>query len=141
MTSRRSSGSSWAERAVEPTTSQNRTVSWRRSASLGGGPSAVDGRPGEHAVVLTVEAGKGGGGGGGEPAGVRGGGGGRGGGPPPVARLSPRPEASRAPRIRPPEEREGGVAPGGRPAGPRGGEPAGGGRPSDETSPNPQQPN
>src|SRR5262245_15965648 len=36
MTSRRSSGSSWAERAVEPTTSQNKTVSWRRSASRGG---------------------------------------------------------------------------------------------------------
>jgi hypothetical protein len=32
MTYRRSSGSSLAERAVEPTRSQNITVSWRRSA-------------------------------------------------------------------------------------------------------------
>ena len=39
MTSRRSSGSSRAASAVEPTRSQNITVSWRRSA-----PSPIDGR-------------------------------------------------------------------------------------------------
>src|SRR5262245_24376545 len=43
MTRRRSSGSSWVERAVEPTRSQNITVSWRRSASTvtGRGSSAA----------------------------------------------------------------------------------------------------
>ena len=35
MTSRRSSGSSRADSSVEPTRSQNSTVSWRRSASRG----------------------------------------------------------------------------------------------------------
>ena len=35
MTSRRSSGSMRAESAVEPTRSQNITVTWRRSASRG----------------------------------------------------------------------------------------------------------
>src|SRR5271165_5860016 len=45
MISRRSSGSSRADRAVEPTRSQNITVSWRRSADnplgVGGGAEAV----------------------------------------------------------------------------------------------------
>ena len=36
MISRRSSGSSRAESAVEPTRSQNMTVSWRRSAVSSG---------------------------------------------------------------------------------------------------------
>src|SRR5712671_4712765 len=39
MTSRRSSGSSRAASSVEPTRSQNITVSWRRSASVGAGAS------------------------------------------------------------------------------------------------------
>src|SRR5262249_15835869 len=38
MTSRKSSGSSCDDRAVEPTRSQNITVSWRRSAPLARGP-------------------------------------------------------------------------------------------------------
>src|SRR5215468_3211224 len=43
MTSRRSSGSSRAAIAVEPTRSQNITVSWRRSAiSTRGGENAAD---------------------------------------------------------------------------------------------------
>ena len=42
MTSRRSSGSSRAESAVEPTRSQNITVSCRRSASTGAGGSGSD---------------------------------------------------------------------------------------------------
>src|SRR5262249_28056726 len=40
MIPRRSSGSSRADRGVEPTRSQNITVSWRRSALSGGGAEA-----------------------------------------------------------------------------------------------------
>jgi hypothetical protein len=45
ITSRRSSGSSVAARAVEPTRSQKRTVSWRLSASDCGRAKAVAGAP------------------------------------------------------------------------------------------------
>src|SRR5262249_25434217 len=38
MTSRRSSGSMRVESAVEPTKSENITVTWRRSAASTGGP-------------------------------------------------------------------------------------------------------
>ena len=41
MTSRRSSGSMRAERAVEPTKSENITVTWRRSARSSGGALGV----------------------------------------------------------------------------------------------------
>src|SRR5262249_23769544 len=43
ITSRRSSGSSLAAKAVEPTRSQNRTVSWRLSGSVCGEAGAVGG--------------------------------------------------------------------------------------------------
>jgi hypothetical protein len=42
MTSRRSSGSSRIESSVEPTRSQNMSVSWRRSAEDGGEAKAGD---------------------------------------------------------------------------------------------------
>ena len=45
MTSRMSSGSSRADIAVEPTRSQNITVSWRRSAASGFGAGSGAGRP------------------------------------------------------------------------------------------------
>jgi hypothetical protein len=44
MSSRRSSGSRRAESAVEPTISQNITVSWRRSASVKSGPRSARAR-------------------------------------------------------------------------------------------------
>src|SRR5262249_9930191 len=53
MISRKSSGSSWAERAVEPTRSQNITDSWRRSAVDVGG-AAIGGRDAAGAVGVSA---------------------------------------------------------------------------------------
>ena len=60
-TARRSSGSSLADNAVEPTTSQNITVSWRRSAvpcgagfgSAGSGPGAA-GVPASSPIARSI---------------------------------------------------------------------------------------
>ena len=59
MTSRRSSGSSRVDSAVEPTRSQNITVSWRRSApddagAAGLGCGAIDGGDGAAAPSSLV---------------------------------------------------------------------------------------
>src|SRR5215469_13269394 len=53
MISRKSSGSSWAERAVEPTRSQNITDSWRRSA-VEVGVAATGGRGAAGAVDVAA---------------------------------------------------------------------------------------
>src|SRR5262245_55171698 len=60
ITSRRSSGSSLAAKAVEPTRSQNRTVSWRLSGSVCGEAEAVGGAaaagvaPDSAAIALRI---------------------------------------------------------------------------------------
>ena len=57
MTSRMSSGSSRADSAVEPTRSQNITVSWRRSAASGGaarGSPAARRGPGAAEFAIAV---------------------------------------------------------------------------------------
>ena len=51
MTSRRSSGSIRADRAVEPTKSENITVTWRRSAVSRGDASCSGSGGGEHVHV------------------------------------------------------------------------------------------
>src|SRR5579862_5712580 len=56
MTWRRSSGSSLVESAVEPTTSQNITVSWRRSAAEDARGAAPAAGGGEGAGAATVAA-------------------------------------------------------------------------------------
>jgi hypothetical protein len=53
MTSRKSSGSKRVDSGVEPTRSQNITVSWRRSASAGAGAS----RDTQKLKVLSVSVG------------------------------------------------------------------------------------
>src|SRR4029077_5980142 len=56
MTSRRSSGSMRAESAVEPTKSENITVTWRRSASVRGAGVVISGEMGVCPVLSAATA-------------------------------------------------------------------------------------